>query len=94
MGGMSLSGAKRCPLIYLRRLSESEMIVAREGARPADDEQITGSFRGIDRHDGDDQMGRAGTARFASFSASIASKVIQIGKSPLSHAQSAAVSPP
>lgn len=38
--------------------------------------------------------GRVGTARLASRSASTASKVIQIGRSPLSHAHRAAVSPP
>ena len=41
-------------------------------------------------HDGGDQLGRAGTARLASLSASMASKVIQIGRSPLSQAQRAA----
>ncbi len=45
-------------------------------------------------HGGGNQPGRDGTARLASFSASIASKVIQIGRSPLSQAHRAAASPP
>ncbi len=41
-----------------------------------------------------DQPGRPGPARLASRSASIASKVIQIGRSPLSQAHRAVASPP
>src|SRR6516165_2592230 len=55
----------------------------------------SGRFRScILCHGGGDQPGLAGMARLARRSASIASKVIHIGRSPLSHAHRAAVSPP
>jgi hypothetical protein len=80
----------------LLTMLESWVGVPGIGSLPAEIPASRPSMAGLMRcrHHHAYQPGRTAPARLASRSASIASKVIQMGRSPLSHAHSAAASPP